>query len=313
MNLDEAYRTLELDRSASPEEIKKQFRKLAAKYHPDVNKTPGAEEKFKEINAAHEFITNYKEPPIQDHFNHNDFFSWIHNVGNFSSVPTKMKNSPPIQIQVKLTLEQAVYGTKYNIKINRDGQCQSCRGNGYHLTDEVCQTCNGKKVQTRKMGNTIIQSSCQSCFSTGKKSKECSDCKGYGVNDEFKCFDINLPPGLQDEQVVRLSGAGHFIPNHGYTEVFLRIQIQPEENMTYDGLNITSTLPITLVEALEGAEKLVKTLKGNVIVKVNPNSKNKDVIELIGHEFPRNGKHIFILDVQYPENVKELIEFLKAK
>lgn len=310
MNLDEAFKVLELEKTATPEERKKKFRKLAAKYHPDVNKDPQAETKFKEVNAANEFIENYRERPPQGNFNgpggFGDVFQHIwHEESRRGPSP-----APPVVIPVTISFKEAVLGCQHKLNFKRNEACASCEGHGERPTSAACDACKGNKVFTQTRGNMVIQMPCGTCQASGKKMEECPTCKGKCVKEAEKSFVIQLPCGLSDNQNIRLSQAGHF-SGFGYADAFLKISVQPEPGMTLQGQNIRSEVTISLLEALEGKEVTVKTIKGEEKITIPPESKHKDIVELNGLGVPPQGKHLIKINVTYPDKQK-LIEFLKG-
>lgn len=331
MNLTEAYKILELSPDASEEDVKKQFRKLAAKYHPDVNKDIGAEEMSKKISEAYNFVKNppqassfgtttsyayyHHSNPNIDFNNINDFFdSFI--KGSRPHIYSSKTNSTfkqPVNISIILTFVEAVLGSTRSITLDRVARCQSCFGKGFILYDE-CLDCSGRgfsiKEQIVETKTIKIKENCFKCNGLGKSKKVCTECNSTGDKKEKVNLDIKIPAGIKDGQKLRLTKQGNYDRFMGVEDAFVNITIVPEPNMTLAGMDVISTIEITLLDALKGATKNVKTVKGNLPLIIPSCSKNKDQVQLNGMGVAGIGNHIFILNIQYPENITDLIEFL---
>ena len=229
MNLQEAYQVLELDHNNPPDEdgLKKQFRKLAAQWHPDKNKDPIAEKKSKEIGEAFAFIKDYKEnPPMENPFSSGGFGS----VFNIQDIFGNMFNNQgrqgfqqinlpkPIEIKQTISFAESILSCQKTVSLERNEQCQTCQGVGYSLTDK-CSSCQGAgySVQSKKVGNREIrtQSPCSSCQGSGKNKKNCESCKGEAFQKKNVSLEVKIPGGISNNSKLRLSGQGHFHPMTG--------------------------------------------------------------------------------------------------
>lgn len=327
MNLDSAYKVLDLPNTATEEEVKKKFRKLAAKFHPDVNKEPDAESKFKEVNTAYKAITEptpqQKNPSPGWPFGQDPFgFRNQHNQSvEFGS---KQVQFPPLVFPVTLTFKEAARGCQRSLEAVRFEQCPDCKGIGGTYLKDPCTPCNGQGVAYQRSGNVMMGGTCSACHGAGKKQDPCSKCKGnaYIVGEKAK-LDVNIPGGMAIGIEVRLRGAGHYqsgIFGSGYTDAFIKI-IQVEEglNMIVKGLDIVSKLPITLLEALQGVTKQVATLDGEKNLEVPELSHHGDHVSLSGEGVKNHlgqlGSHIFEIQIEYPEKQKinQVIDLLSIK
>lgn len=323
MNRQEAYKILGLNDGASKDEVKKQFRKLAAKYHPDVCKEPGAEDKFKEINKANEILskdesTYYEEfvdvpftnrPPV----GFNPFFNFF---SDFEKNTPRSVKRPLLQCQVDLSFIESVIGCKKEIDVNKFFMCESCKGACVITSDNICSICSGKgkKVTNRKtaVGNITTVESCGACFGIGRGVVPCSGCNGEGSVQKNVKYKVTIQPGVQNGTILRLHGVGNF-SGLAYSDIHVIINVQKEENMKLVGVNIMSELDIDLLEALEGVTKQVKTIDGDKDLVIPKLTKNKDQLSISGLGVPNSGNHIFNINVKYPEEIDGLISFLKTK
>ncbi len=291
--------------SASESEIKKAYKKLASKYHPDINKEPGSEEKFKEITAAYESLSQSKNIPTAK--------TW-HSV-NF----TRVIRYPTLTYPLNLNIVESALGCKKTIRVSRYTKCSGCEGQGGFFTVDDCEVCHGSGHKNiGKNGNFTIMTHCHLCEGVGKFFSKCNLCSGQGTSLTEINFDVSIPGGVSHGQTIRLGGGGHYESSplgRGYADAFISVSVTPEKGMTLDGLNVISTLEINLLEALQGASKTIDTVHGETILIIPPLSKNKDQVIKKGfgakHPVHGAGDHVCILNVQYPENINDLITFLK--
>lgn len=301
MNTQQAYAVLGIESSSSEDEIRKAFRKLANQYHPDKNKDPDAESKFKEINEAYQAL---KEPNKQEQ-------SWVSTV-------SRSVQFPPLQIQASLSFKEAVLGCKKTIQVSRYVKCDPCNGKGHWSTHDNCPGCEGKGRRVAVQGNVTMVMNCSQCHGAGRKQDVCTDCSGAGAKITDSSFDVSLPGGLLTGQVVRLGGGGHWQSSHfgvGYSDAFVNINVNPEPNMRLVGHNVISTLEVSLLDALKGTTKTVPTVHGECELKVPRCSRNKDEVVKKGQgaimQMSTIGDHIFVLDVKYPDDTDKLIKALE--
>lgn len=322
-SLEEAYKELELKPGASSDDVRKAFRKLAAKHHPDKHKdNPDAEKKFKRINRAKQIIDNpQKELRGSSSFGDDIGFDPVEIFRNMRRSGPKRKPNPVIDVH--LTFKESIDGVKKNISYKRFEKCHSCNGNGGVKTSNNCQTCSGVGVFSRKQGNVVMQTQCPACNGTGKEIENCSSCNGDGVVEKDVSTTMELPFGLRDGQTIGASGGGNFVgvqqnPFFGsvtdaYGDAILRIHVEKDPDMRLDpsGKHVESDISLTLLEALEGKNVKVRTLKGDLTLKVKAGAKNGQQIVAKGYGSGGMGNHIFNVSVEYPENVDKLINYLK--
>lgn len=321
MNRNDALKTLELKADATDEEIKKQFRKLAAKYHPDRNKDIDAEDKFKAVNSAHSFLTEVKSQPQQYSRRGSpldDFFQHMRREAN-----RKPFISQAVTIPLTLNFKESVKGCKKHITYKYYDQCSECEGFGGKQQSENCITCNGRgtRAETIQQGNGLftVMHPCQSCSGSGKKTDKCSVCDGSGVKQSEKSLDVTIPGGVQNGQTIRLSGQGSWqsLPTFcGYSDAFISINVTPDSDMRLQGIDVISGLEIDLLTALKGGKKQIKTVDYDLDITIPKGARHKDKICLAGHGAVVNGgvgSHIVELNVKYPDDLDKLVEKIEKE
>lgn len=306
MNLQQAYEKLGLDNSADESEVKKAFRKLAAKYHPDQNKDPDAEAKFKEINEAYQTIQN---PPSQMNFNGGgvpfDPFSGI-NINDFFGGGQTINQKPTPVVEVSLTFEESVLGAKKELTYTRHGRCNSCGGNGSTIKQgKQCGLCRGSGWLRRGP----VQFTCGGCGGTGGERINCTGCNGEATITERMSISINIPGGVHDGDNVRLGGAGNWM-GRGYGNVILSCKVAKDKDMSLEENDVVSEITISLLDALKGTKKKVRTVKGNLTLNIREKTKSGSKLKVGGYG-ANGGDHIFNVNVEYPDNVDGLIEYLQ--
>ena len=240
------YEVLGLQKGASQEEIKKAYRQLAKKYHPDINKEPGAEEKFKEINEAYDTLSDEQKKARYDQFGHEDptqgfgggqgFSGGFGGFGGFddiinsffggrarsSSSQTEPRQGADVEKQMNITFEEAVYGCKKRVRLSVDEECMQCGGTGAYSKDDikVCPKCKGQgRVLIRQQtifGTSTVQTTCPDCNGKGKiVTKKCEACNGKGRVRRTKDVEITIPAGIQTGMTLRMEGYGESGYNGG--------------------------------------------------------------------------------------------------
>lgn len=325
MKLDEAYSILKLSPTATPEEAKKQYKKLAKEYHPDVNKALDAEANFKKINEAYQIVESGTDTePASNVHNWSPF-------GGFSRDPFRdifQKNGMPfgsskrqyytdhIQLNITLSFEESVQGCKKEIKYSRQTKCPYCQGSGNKPINNGCKTCGGRgQVTSRAQGSVFIQT-CKDCLGRSQTTP-CVDCNNAGVVDTEASVHVSVPAPVIDGNILRLHAMGNFSGSlmgiqDQYTDVFVHIKVISEPGLRLEGKDIVSDLHVSLLDALRGCSKEVKSLNGNKKVNIPDMVKNKDEVVLSVGDHNKI-KHRVIVNVDYPDNVDQLIEVLTNK
>lgn len=301
------YEVLGVSKSASADEIKKAYRSLAKKYHPDINKAPDAEAKFKEINEAYEVLSDPKKKQTYDQFGFAGMdgangFGGFSNMGGFEDVDLgdifsdfmgrggfgnfgfggrSRQKSGPMQgdsryLSLSIDFLEAVHGVKKSIKLTVDKKCEKCNGTGAKSTSDVitCPKCNGTgrvTTQTRTFLGVMQQvTACPECKGTGKSIKnKCSECSGSGYKTVNETIDINIPKGIQTGQQVRVQGYGERGVNGGNNgDLYIEINVRSHKYFVREGNDIYIEVPISALDATLGTTIDVPTCYGDVELKV---------------------------------------------
>lgn len=327
MDLKEAFDMLGLPKGTSAEDLKAKYKDLAKKYHPDVYKQDP--DKFKKINEAYQLIQDYQANPAK-YDNPNPVFrrtpfedmGGIWNTINIGDVfgntqqNSKTFKYQPINEKVIISFKDSVLGVDKEIRFKKYIKCDTCNGNGTESIGNGCQACNGfGRIITNSKG-MMFTTSCNKCFGRNIKFKDCLKCTKLGVSEVDTNITIHIPPGTQHNSTLRLRGAGHYTSNSPfgevYTDVFVFVDVIPEPGLMLDGGNVITNLKVSLLDAITGCTKDVKTIYETKQIAVPPQSKNRDEIHLPGCGVKEvNGVQRVILDVEYPTNVDELVKFLK--
>jgi len=308
----EYYKILQVDEKATQDEIKKSFKKLAHKYHPDKNTDNEAKEKFMKIQEAYEVISdpekrsNYDafgtaEPQYRNPFG-NDPFSDMFN--NFTHQRPR-KKAGNIQLHISLKFEEAVSGKDLDIELKVREKCSSCHGTGNQGGQKIfCPTCSGTGSIGHGGGFFSIRMPCPSCNGNGFLSKNsCPNCNGKGNHNKTKKMHIKIKPGISDGDKILMKGQGHQdadLPG----DIVGIINVLPHEYFKRDGDDIFIDIPITYMQAVLGDEILVPTINGKVSVIIPSGSENGKVLRLKNGGI-NSGNFFIRLNVQVPKNVDQ--------
>jgi len=292
------YETLGVKKGATDEEIKKAYRTMAKKYHPDAN--PGnkqAEERFKEVNEAYSILSDAQKRAAFDQYGSAAFeqgagpggaaygdFSGMDMGDIFSSffgggfgdifgaggagAPRGPRRGADLQAGMTITLEEAVFGADKEIQIASNETCETCKGTGARpgTSAETCKHCGGtgqERVQRQTMfGTQIVVQPCSACKGEGKTIKEpCSACRGAGRVKRSKVLKVTIPRGIDDGQSIRLSGKGDVGEKGGPAgDLLITVRVRSHPRFTREGLNLFTDVPVTFVQAALGAEITIPTL-----------------------------------------------------
>jgi len=313
MNLQEAYSILEIATSSTQDEAKKKYRELTKKYHPDINKSPDAEAKFKKINEAYNVIQKGEDVQMPFSGGINDFFG-----GNKRRQRTQQE---VISLHANLSFKDAIFGCKRDFTYEKRNKCDGCNGQGVFSLHNGCGACGGKGATIIQQGNMIIQQTCGKCH--GKSPSEaCKACSGTGGVKATRTITVTVPGGVSDGNALRLEGMGNFVEvvnnffgsGEAHTDalVHLHVQVAPF-NCTIKEHNLHVPLNITLLEALTGCDKSVDTLDGAKEIKISEKAKNGQQVIIPNLGVSRNGNQIIDIIVDYPQDIEALISYLLKK
>ena len=337
------YEVLGVEKSASGDDIKKAFRKLSKKYHPDLH--PGdkaAEEKFKEINEAYQVLSDDEKRQRYDRFGHagvdgnagyggaggfdmgdlGDIFGSFGDIFGFGGGGRQRRNGPrrgsDLSQYINLTFEEAAFGCKKKINITKTETCDECGGSGSKKGTQpvTCSQCNGTgQIQQRRQtlfGFSSVITECPTCRGKGRIIKDpCPSCRGAGNVRKNKTVEVNIPAGIDNEQVMRISGAGNVGANGGPNgDLQLYIQVKPHEIFRRDGFDVNVTFPITFVQAALGSTLKVPTLHGVVEYDIPEGTQTNTRFKLKGKGIPilhgrGNGDEYVTVTVEVPKNLSQ--------
>jgi molecular chaperone DnaJ len=314
MNIKDAYTLLGVPENISDSDLKKMYRELAKEKHPDKG---GDQNEFESINEADELILDHRAHPEKYQTNpfQNPFVN-IHDIfSNFGGGKRGVVND--ISVDVSLSFEEAMLGAKRTIAYKHKVKCQDCNGEGGRKIANGCSSCDGFGRVVKNTGNMIFQQSCQKCFGRGTKKENCKKCNGETSISEDVSFEISLPSGIENGNNLRLEGYGNFAGRSPFGDeasaVIVRAKVLPHATMKKNGVDIVSTLDLSLLEALEGKSIEVETIKGKKSITIPPLSKNNDIIGIDGAGVSGTpGKHKVCLNVNYPMNTEDLKNYLKG-
>ncbi|WP_347159773.1 molecular chaperone DnaJ [Pontibacter chitinilyticus] len=314
------YEVLGVSKSASQEEIKKSYRKIAIKFHPDKNPDdPTAEDKFKEAAEAYEVLSDEQKRQRYDQFGHQglnggfgggggmnmeDIFSQFGDIfgggggspfesffgGARSGGGRRTRKGSNLRIKLKLNLEEVANGVEKKIKVKRYVACAACGGNGAkNGTDmQTCNTCQGsgqvRQVVNTMLGQMVSTTTCPTCNGEGRiVTHNCEVCHGTGREQQEEVISINVPAGVMDGMQLSMGGKGN-VPERGGVPGDLLIQIEEEPHPTLkrDGNNVIFDQYISFVDAALGADIEVPTISGKVKITIKPGTQSGEIFRLRG-------------------------------
>jgi molecular chaperone DnaJ len=303
------YELLGVDRSASEEEVKKAYRKLALKHHPDRN--PGdkqSEETFKQVSEAYQVLSDPQKRSQYDQFGHAafgdngpfsggfDFTAGFEDIfgdifGEFFGSGTRRRGSrsrgEDLRYNLTLSFEEAVGGTEKKIKVPRHGICETCRGTGAKVgtSPQTCPTCRGRGQVSFQQGFFSVSRSCTQCNGQGTTIKEpCAACAGAGRVRKLHTLSVKIPPGVDTGSRLKLRAEGETAPTAGGAagDLYVVIEVEPHPIFVRDNLDVLCDLPISFVQAALGTELDVPTLEGKVKMKIPAGTQSGKVFRLKG-------------------------------
>jgi molecular chaperone DnaJ len=331
------YEILGIGKSASADEIKKAFRRLAVQYHPD--KEGGDETKFKEINEAYEVLKDDAKRQRYDQFGHagvggngggaagnpfgqsqnmnfdfgdmglGDIFSSFFGGGQQQQ---RTRRGQDVGVEVTLNFEDAVFGIEKDLVLTLDGECEHCKGSGaepgYGL--KTCPTCRGTGQVNRAINTVFGQinqtTTCDTCHGHGKiPEKACSVCHGKGTQRQRQTLKLKIPAGIDDGATIRLSGRGEAVQGGAKGDLYVSVRVKPHKKFTREGELILSTETVDMATAALGGELEVDTVDGKLTMKIPAGTQSGTDFKLAGHGLPnlhsdRRSAHIVTIHVETP-------------
>ena len=343
------YEVLGLAKGASEDEIKKAYRKLAKKYHPDVNKAPDAEEKFKELGKAYETLSDDDKRALYDRYGEeglsnagysssgpfeygfgglNDIFEAFFG-GGFSRErenPNAPRRGADLRINIQLDFKEAVFGVEKEIKVTHEEICTTCNGTGGKTgtSPVTCTTCNGtgkiQHVQQTILGNFSQISTCPHCHGKGQIYAEpCPDCNGNGTVEVEKPIKVKIPAGVDNQTKIRVAGQGDSGKNGGQPgDLYVVIYVKEDEYFIRKGNDVYTVLNISFPQAALGDEVEIVTLDGTKKISVPSGVEHDKMITLKGEGIPyvgssKRGSHHVIIKLSTPKNLSKEEKELYSK
>ena len=344
------YEILGVSRTASKDELKQSFRRLARQYHPDVNNSPDAEERFKELNEAYAVLSDDEKRAAYDRFGHAgvrgaggmpdftvdfsdfaDIFGDFFGFGGFGRSSRRSRNVPrrgaDLKQRIDLTFEEAVFGTEKEIEITRDEVCETCNGSGAEPgTSPVrCSTCGGRgevrQARQTLLGSMVQVTTCPACNGQGEVIESaCRTCGGRGLERKTRKKVVTVPAGVDNGNQIRLAGEGQPGMNNGPNgNLYLSINVKPHKYFRRREDDILLDLDINVAQAALGADVEVPTVDGEGMLKIPTGTQPGKVLRIRGKGVPRlrgngRGDQLVVINVDIPKRLssdqRELFEQL---
>ena len=318
------YEVLGVPREASKDQIKDSYRKLAMQYHPDRNKAPEAEEKFKEISEAYAVLSDDEKREQYDRLGHagfdqrytredifrgadfdsifrdlgfgfGDLFRQFFGGGFGGGFEERVNRGPDLVYDLEITLEEAARGTEKEIQVPRTEKCDVCGGSGASpgTSPRTCPRCNGAgKIQHMRRSSFAMYvqvTPCSTCRGKGKiVDSPCKNCNGTGLVKKRRTITVKIPVGIDEGYQLRLRGEGEMAPNGDEAgDLYVLVHLLPHELFMRDGDDLAYVLMINYPIAALGGEVSVPTLEGPTTVRIHPGTQPSEVIRLKGKGMPR--------------------------
>ncbi len=317
------YEILGITKDASKDEVKKAFRKLASKYHPD--KKTGDEARFKEISEAYSTLSDDKKRSEYDtygrsyaggagpqgghwggfqggfggqggvEFDLNDIFENFGDIfgGGGRGGGKRNARGNDISVDIELSFKESIFGTKRSLKLMKNNSCGTCKGTGAKANTEMstCTTCNGngKVRETRQsiLGQFATVRECSVCNGTGKIPKEkCGDCAGVGVRRTEDTIDLNIPAGIEHGEMIRMTGRGEGVKGGTPGDLYIKVHVQRHQTIVRNDTTLETNLHVKLTDALLGSTYGIETLDGTIDIKIPEGVKHGEVLRIKGKGVP---------------------------
>ncbi|MGH2614187.1 MAG: molecular chaperone DnaJ [Thermomicrobiales bacterium] len=320
------YQVLELNRSASPDDVRRAFRRLARQYHPDRNPSADAEERFKEINEAYEVLSDTNRRASYDRFGHAasgfpggyggfagsadpfgfgsaagspfaDIFETFFGGAGTARRPRTPTRGADIQVGLTIEFEEAIFGAEKDVEVRRLEVCETCDGSRMRDGQQppICSVCNGagqvRRAQQTILGQFVTSTPCSACGGEGVSiTNPCPDCRGRGRVSRARTITISVPAGIDDNSSLRLTGQGEASPDGGLAgNAYVRINVAPHPLFTRRDRNILSQVRVNVAQATLGDELEVETIDGPVAFRLPEGTQSGQQFRMKGRGAPPVG------------------------
>ena len=342
------YEILGISRAATRDDVKKAFRKLAHRHHPDKG---GDEGKFKEINEAYQILSDDKRRAEYDHYgrvfsdqaghgqgaegfdfsdlNGFDFGEIFEDLFSFGGGRgTRVKRGRDISIEVDLNFEESIFGVERKVLLTKAGFCSVCQGSGAApgAKTKTCAACNGagtvKESGKSFLGSFMKVTECRKCRGKGAVPEEfCQNCRSTGVVSKREEVVINIPPGIRDGEIIKIAGSGEVMSGGIAGDLYVRVNVARHPVFTREGEDLLMDLAIPVSEAMLGSERVIKAIDGTLKIKIPAGIDSGEYLRIRGRGVPtderRRGDLVIRVSVKTPKRLskraRELIEELKAE
>ncbi|MCE1252399.1 MAG: molecular chaperone DnaJ [Anaerolineae bacterium] len=329
------YEILGVGRNATPDELKSAFRKLAREYHPDVNKSPDAEEKFKEINEAYAVLSDSDKRQVYDRygaeglngmggmpdFNTIDFSDILGDLFGFGfgggGSSRRSRNAPrrgaDLSMTLNLTFEEAIFGAEKEVQFSRDETCTTCHGSGAEpgTSPSRCSTCNGagevRSVRQTFLGSMVQVTTCPTCNGTGQViASPCKTCRGRGVEHRSVKKTVSVPGGVDNGTQVRLAGEGQPGANGGPNgNLYIELRVKEHKFFKRRKDDVVLDLNINMAQAVLGADVEIPTVDGQTKLNIPAGTQPGKIFNIKGKGVPHlrgtgRGDQLVVVNVEIP-------------
>lgn len=340
------YEILGVSRTVTKDELKRQYRRLARQYHPDVNDEPDAAERFKEISEAYEVLSDDDKRSAYDRFGHAGvgngagFSGFDQGFGGFADIFEEFfgsfgggatrrrrqgpRRGPDLRFDLTITFEEAIFGVEREIEFRRPETCTTCNGSGAQSGTKpiTCTTCNGsgevRRVQQSILGQFVNVVTCQTCGGTGELIPNlCQECRGQKLVERMVAKKVKIPPGVDSDTQIRLTGEGGAGVNGGPPgNLFVVLTVAPHEFFQRRGDDIVLDLQINVAQAALGDEVVVPTVDGESMLQVPAGTQSGKVFRMRGLGVPKldrsgrggnigRGDQLVIINVSIPKTLSD--------